>query len=88
MKLALIAFNVGATITNAAHTVKRTAEAVVPSVTSHLVGSVDAVRDVGVAFVAGVKYANSMNKQLGLPAKLLTTNDETAMREVVEGFAR
>ena len=84
MNINLFAFNFAASITNAAHSAKRAAESLVPSVTTCAVRSVDAVSDVATSFAAGVRYANIINKQTGQSATYLTVQDGKNLHGMVE----
>lgn len=84
MNINLFAFNLATSITNTAHSAKRTVEGLVPSVTSYAVRSVDAVSDVATSFAAGVRYANIVNKQTGQSAALLTGADGENLQKLAD----
>lgn len=75
MTLALNAFNAAITITNAAHATKRAVTKAATATADGAVASTQATKEAGTAFWAGMKYAHTCNKTLGVAADTLKAED-------------
>ena len=72
---ALAAFNTAVVITNAAHATKRGVTAAASFTKDTAASGAVASKEAGVAFWAGMKYANQYNKATGSAASRLTAED-------------
>lgn len=77
---ALAAFNTAVAITNAGHAAKRGVVAAASFTKDNAVAGATASREAGIAFWAGVKYANQYNKTAGAAAERLTPEDIEASK--------
>ena len=72
---ALAAFNTAVVVTNAAHATKRGVVKAAEFTAEHTVAGATALKEAGVAFWAGMKYAHNYNKTAGEAAARLTPED-------------
>lgn len=72
---ALAAFNTAVVVTNAAHATKRGVVAAASFTKDNAVNGATASKEAGVAFWAGMKYANQYNKTTGSAAARLNPED-------------
>ena len=72
---ALAAFNTAVVVTNAAHATKRGVVAAASFTKDNAVAGTVASKEAGVAFWAGMKYANQYNKVTGSSATRLNPED-------------
>ena len=72
---ALAAFNTAVVVTNAAHATKRGVVAAASFTKDNAVAGTVASKEAGVAFWAGMKYANQYNKVTGSSAARLIPED-------------
>lgn len=72
---ALAAFNTAVVVTNAAHATKRGVVAAASFTKDGAIDGATASKEAGIAFLAGMKYANQYNKVTGSAASRLSAED-------------
>ena len=77
---ALAAFNAAVIATNAAHAAKRGVVAAASFTKDNAAAGTTATKEAGIAFWAGMKYANQYNKTAGAAAERLTPEDIAASK--------
>lgn len=77
---ALAAFNAAVAVTNAAHAAKRGVVAAASFTKDNAAAGTTATKEAGIAFWAGMKYANQYNKAAGAAAERLTPEDIEASK--------
>ena len=77
---ALAAFNTAVVVTNAAHAAKRGVVAAACFTKDNAVAGATASKEAGIAFWAGMKYANQYNKANAIAAERLTPEDIAASK--------
>lgn len=77
---ALAAFNAAVAVANAAHAAKRGVVAAASFTKDTATTGAVSTKEAGVAFWAGVKYANQYNKTAGAAAERLTPEDIAASK--------
>ena len=82
--IALAAFNTAIVATNVVHATKRGVVKAAPLAKDATVTSASATKDAGVAFWAGLKYANEINRAQGKTAECLKAKDIEPEVEVEE----
>lgn len=77
---ALAAFNAAVAVTNAAHAAKRGVVAAACFTKDNAAAGTTATKEAGIAFWAGMKYANQYNKANAAAAERLTPEDIAASK--------